>query len=653
MSVFHPLRLIAFIVAMLAAIAPATASLPPADPLLRDSPHTTARLSPTGEYVAVRFAAGDGVQRLAVVDLESGNVKKVAHFSNAEIRRFVWLSDERLVFDVHQQSKGSTEDDPQPGIWAVNRDGSDFRQLTARHWTPERLPSNMVMATTHSGSTPDTVFAYAYLPRFKGSSLVDVELWRINTITGRGTQVPWVENVTWYMTDTRGEPRLVNSVGPTSESVHYRDPATDTWKPLASTAIGEHDQLQPIGFAPDGSLYVGARAGGDKRALYRYDLTNGKLAPVPLLKLEHYDFEGALVSSNKLLGVRYLTDGEATVWFDKDMKALQARIDQLLPDTVNRIEPAQRPKAPWVLVASFSDRQPVQYRVFNTRTGLINLVGQAHPNVDAARMARTKMVHYSARDGLTIPAWLTLPTGSEGRKVPLVVRVHDGPFKRGRSWGWDGVTQFLASRGYAVLEPEYRGSSGFGKAHASAGLKQWGLKMQDDLADGVQWAVAQGLVEPGQVCIAGDGYGGYAALMGVIRDPNVFRCAAARGAPTDLRTLNAARWKHISKAEEQYTEARLASGLGDQERDASQLAATSPAAQVAKLGRPVLLAYGTEDWSIPIAEARTFRDAALRTGSPVEWIEYNGTDDALQEPDNRLDYWLRAERFIKRHIGNP
>ncbi|WP_303759557.1 response regulator, partial [Sphingobium yanoikuyae] len=234
------------------------------------------------------------------------------------------------------------------------------------------------------------------------------------------------------------------------------------------------------------------------------------------------------------MGVRLLTDARDNVWFDAGMKAVQEKIDQQLPNTINLITPARNPQAAHMLVESYSAVQPPVFWLADIRTGKLNKVGESHAAIKPAEMGGQQFVRYKARDGREIPALLTLPAGASPKNLPLVMLVHGGPFVRGTEMGWKAQAQFLASRGYAVLEPEYRGSTGFGNAHFRAGWKQWGLGMQDDIADGARWAARQGYADPDRICIAGGSYGGYAALMGVVKDPGLYRCAVDWMGVTDI-----------------------------------------------------------------------------------------------------------------------
>jgi dipeptidyl aminopeptidase/acylaminoacyl peptidase len=267
-------------------------------------------------------------------------------------------------------------------------------------------------------------------------------------------------------------------------------------------------------------------------------------------------------------------------------------------------------------------------------------------------MGRQTLVHYKARDGQDIPAWLTLPNGKQtGQHLPLVVLVHGGPFARGAAWEWNAEAQFLASRGYAVLAPEYRGSQGFGERHFKLGWKQWGLAMQDDLADGARWAIAQGTADARRICIAGAGYGGYATLMGLAKDPELYRCGIDRAGITDINLLYNGSWRYTSSLSEGWKEYGMPQLVGDQVRDAAQLKATSPLLLADKIKQPLLLAYGGADTQVPLNHGLAFRDAVKAGNARVEWVEYQEEGHNLALPKNRIDYWSRVETFLDKNIG--
>jgi dipeptidyl aminopeptidase/acylaminoacyl peptidase len=343
------------------------------------------------------------------------------------------------------------------------------------------------------------------------------------------------------------------------------------------------------------------------------------------------------------------------------MKEIQARIDKLLPATLNVLETPVRPEVPLVLVLAYSDVDRGRFLLFDSESNKLTELGRIQRDIDARALSRTELVHYPARDGLPIPAWLTVPEGAKGRKAPLVVLVSSDPWSR-RLWNWQPEVQFLASRGYAVMQPEARGSAGHGASHFRKGLKQWGLAMQDDLADGARWAIAQGMADPERICIAGSSYGGYATLMGLAREPSLFKCGVAWSAITGVDVLHATSWRDpitpfavngmpaLQGMPDLYGMAAL---VGDPVADAAQWQAASPIEQAAHITQPLLLLHGGADWRVPIAQAAKLRDAIAAGNPRLEWVEYENDGHYWMQGRTRLNFWTRVEKFLQRNIGDP
>jgi len=334
------------------------------------------------------------------------------------------------------------------------------------------------------------------------------------------------------------------------------------------------------------------------------------------------------------------------VWFDTRMQQVQARIDKKLPGLVNLIDPAACGCTPWMVVTSFSDRQPEVYWVYNSETDKLDLIGQSQPNIEAKRMADRDFLRIPTRDGREMPLHITRPAGKG--PWPMVVLVHGGPFVRGGDWRWDPDSQFLASRGYLVVEPEFRGSTGYGQAHFRAGWQQWGLAMQDDIADAARWAIGKGEADAQRVCIAGASYGGYATLMGLVRDPDLYRCGVAWAAVTDLRLMYDIHYSDLPTVFKEHGMPKL---IGDRERDAERLAATSPLAQAARITRPLMLVHGALDRRVPVEHATRLRDALTALKRPPLWIDYPSEYHGFYDAKNRIDFMQRMERFLAEQIG--
>jgi dipeptidyl aminopeptidase/acylaminoacyl peptidase len=404
-----------------------------------------------------------------------------------------------------------------------------------------------------------------------------------------------------------------------------------------------------VGFAPDGTLFVSANKGGGTAALYTYDLAAKKMSDQPVLSVKGFDANASLdIADGKLIGIHYQSDAQSTYWLDPRYKEIQAKVDKLLPRTANILGVPYRTEVPMVLVHAFSDRDPGEYFVYDTKSEKLVRIARTKPDVDPAQMATRELVRYKARDGMEIPAWLTKPRGAKG-PLPMIVWVHGGPYLRGGTWAWSPESQFFASRGYAVLEPEFRGSKGFGMSHFRAGLKQWGLAMQDDIADGARWAAATGIADPKRICIGGGSYGGYATLMGLAKDPDLYKCGVAYAAVTDLDLMYTASW---SDASEEYRNFGMPRLIGDRVKDAERLKATSPITVAGKIRQPLLIGHGAQDVRVPIQHGRSFESEVEKSNPNVEWVVYPEEGHGLYLLKDRLDFYGRVEKFLARNIGD-
>jgi acetyl esterase/lipase len=611
-------------------------------------------LSPSGRYLAIRSSKEASRDFLAVIDLESKEAREVARFRDLDIGQFRWVNDDRLVFDVRDAEYASADQDAAPGLFAVNRDGSGYLQL-ARRRLMGGAPQPWNTFLLAQAGNQDSEWIYVARPMFdKNDKYFGTRLRRLNTLTGKAEVGPEPDiEVSTFMLDAHGEPRLAVLYGDIRTVVHYRDPATGKWREIANfdSYRTTNETISPLGFGHDGTLYVIANAGEDLATLRTFDLASGRVSKEPVVVTPGYDFDGSLIGNGKVVGVRVTTDATADIWFDPAMKALQDAVDKALPGTINMIDTPARPGVPWVLVKSYSDRQPLRYVLYDTKSGTLELVGSSYPNINPARMGRQEPIRYKARDGLEIPGLLTLPSDGGRKNLPMVVLVHGGPWIRGASWGWDPESQFLASRGYAVLQVEFRGSTGFGQHHLEAGLKQWGLAMQDDIADGTRWAISQGIADPKRICIAGASYGGYATLMGLVNDPDLYRCGIDWIGVTDIELMYSGTWYSKPDYSDGYRRYGMPFLIGDPVKDAAQLKATSPIQQASRIHQPLLLAYGEEDMRVPLYHGKKFYAEVKRNNKQVEWVTYSGEGHGWSLAKNRIDFWQRVERFLDRHIG--
>ena len=263
----------------------------------------------------------------------------------------------------------------------------------------------------------------------------------------------------------------------------------------------------------------------------------------------------------------------------------------------------------------------------------------------------TRVIHYPARDGLGIRAYLTVPRGRLARGLPLLVWVHGGPYERD-GWGFDSDVQFFANRGFAVLQSNFRGSTGFGESFVRAGFKQWGQKMEDDLTDGVQALVADGTVDPKRVCIGGASYGGYAALMGAIREPGMYRCAIDYLGPTDLVWFVDLPYTDYNWYFDAEVDRSLKKVAGDPDipEERKMMEANSPRLHADRIKAPVLLIYGSNDQRVPLVHGTAMKSALEDAGAPVEWKLYSGEGHGVRSTENHADLLRTMGGFVERHL---
>ncbi|MDP3613044.1 MAG: S9 family peptidase, partial [Rubrivivax sp.] len=393
----------------------------------------------------------------------------------------------------------------------------------------------------------------------------------------------------------------------------------DTWLPLAASA--ERDEL-----------LVASRHQRDKVAVFRYTPLKGDLAAAELMLAdEHADvapgenLRGQTAMSFYALGLK-----PQRQWLDRDWRTVQTAVDEVLPGRINDLSgnPAGQ-----VLIHSYSDLDPGRWLLLDVPKAELRLLAMHRQRIDPAHMRPMETYHYASADGLQIPAFLTRPEGP-AQPRPTVVLVHGGPAARDH-WGWNAEVQLLASRGYVVFQPQFRGSTGFGKAFEVAGHGQWGLAMQDDITAGVQDLVRRGIADPRRICIYGASYGGYAAMWGLVKTPELYRCGVTLSGVSDIGYM-LTDWSDSNG--DKMTRELMRLTVGDRKRQQAQFDAVSPLKHAARIQAPVFIAHGEEDVRVPFSHASKLRSALDRAGKRYEWL-------ALPHEGHSLFYLASQQRF--------
>lgn len=657
-------RLAAALLALSSCLSPvATAATPPEPPsataFFKRAAVRAPKLSPSGRYLAIQAAGKGDRMWLAVLDLKTMQPPKfIAGFGDADIATHDWINEDRLVYRITNSPDGTTRVSGS-GLWAVDRDGSNSRQLIHTHqtgvsevssrMTDRRLDLNWtlfgVLPSLDGNEVIVVRFPWANDPESAG-----IQLARLDTRTGlmRNISEGIPDYTRRWQLDWRGEPAIIETQSKGRSKIYRRDEA-GRWQPWFEDDPEARQHPLPLWIGPDGQM-LGQQGYRGYAAVYRLDPKTGKADGAPLISTPGYDFTGRPLTEpgdGRLLGVRYETDAAGTIWTDPTMKDRQADIDAKLPGTVNLIECLRCLNASHLIVTALSDVRPPVYYLYNTADKQLQPLSGNRPDLPVAAMGQRDYHRVKARDGLELPVLVTQPAAGLTGPAPTVVLVHGGPYVRGTHWAWEPDAQFLASRGYLVLEPEFRGSTGYGFKHFQAGWKQWGLAMQDDLADTLAWAVKQGWADPKRVCIAGASYGGYAAMMGAITQADLFKCAINWVGVTDIGLLSSISWSDASEEWKNYGMKRL---VADPATDAEQMKRTSPLARAGEIRIPLLMAYGGSDRRVPLKHGTELK-SALRADQSLEWVVYPEEGHGWFDLKTNEDFWGRVERFLARHIG--
>ena len=394
------------------------------------------------------------------------------------------------------------------------------------------------------------------------------------------------------------------------------------------------------------TLAVVSRHGRDTVAVFKYDIAARQHLEV---MAAHAQDDIVLVDGLDEQNVeRVVTAGlrAQTFWFDPRWAGLQASVDAALPQRVNHLQGDGNGR---VLVTSAGDVDPGRWYILDTRTAKLRQIAVAMPHLRPESMRPMQTLRYSARDGLGIPAYLTLPAGPAGQPAPTVVLIHGGPNFRNR-WGWDAEVQMLANAGYAVFQPQFRGSAGFGRRFEEAGYRQWGRGMQDDITDGVRHLIDKGITDPARVCIYGASYGGYAAMWGAIKTPELYRCGISFAGISDLADMLSSGWWDDSTV---ISREIARSRVGDPDKDKGALDEVSPLKHADRVRIPLLIAHGENDIRVLPSQSKAMVRALQKAGRPVDWLPLEEEGHSLMWIRSRVRYYTAVLNFLDQHLAVP
>ncbi|NJO13146.1 MAG: S9 family peptidase [Gammaproteobacteria bacterium] len=643
---------------LLPALATAAAA-PPPSAFGKIPQMSSVELNPQGSLLA--WIDSSGPQQQAVMfDLEARKNRRVLTIdASMKLISVGWADDETLLLNITQTQKvpGDDERFEVARTLAADVSGGPTRVLLMT----ERARQNVSAASLLARHTakPKTVIMSSWDYRLaaqraeidtrimkgrRASGWVYV-LFEVDTRTGHGRQI---EQGTQF---TSGW--VISPTGECVARIDYQpDPALfrilrkqgTGWHPIHEQTDGE--ELSVAGVTTDGSALIAIGAlGGERRKLWRIAL-DGSGAKV---ELEHEAFDVTHVVHDPFTGApigAWLGGPDPSMhWFDKAAQARARAVARAFPDRTVTVQ-GRSANARRIVVRVEDPSAPSIFYLVDFDKGTADIVGEDYPELVNVPLGKVRAYTYAARDGVAIPAYLTLPPGVEPKSLPVVVLPHGGPEARD-DLDFDWWSQFLATRGYAVLRPQFRGSTGFGEAHRAAGYRQWGRLMQDDVSDGVQALVAEGVADPRRICIVGASYGGYAALAGAAFTPDLYACAVSVNGVSDLPNYLGYIVKRGGTESDQLAYWKDHIGLATD----PLVIGYSPSRAADKIRAPILLLHGEDDTVVPIAQSEYMQRAMERVGKSASLVRLPGEDHYLSRSETRLRMLTEIETFLARNLA--
>ena len=604
----------------------------PLEDFFRNSERTGYQLSPDGTYISYMAPYCDrlNVYVRRITDSDAQAVR-ITSETERSVAGYMWADNQRLLY------MKDTAGDENYQLYGVKRDGSDERAYTAFEGVRTSLIDDL-----------EEVPGYVLIGMNKRNPEV-FDPYRLNLETGELTQLADNPgNIQGWMTDHEGRLRVATAiVDGVNTQVLYRDTEEEPFTPVLTTNF--RDVVSFMEFTPDNrEVYAATNLHRDKTVLVRMNPRTCEELEL-LYENPRYDISSISYSRKrkKLLSV-YCTGHKEPVrhFFDAEEERLRARIKAHFPN--QRFGIADTDKAErYYLVYVGGDRTRGAYWLYDAETDKADKIAELAPWIDPNEMNAMHAVTYTTRDGLEIEAYLSLPDGltpDTAHHLPVVVNPHGGPWARD-CWGYSSEVQFLCNRGYAVFQMNFRGSTGYGRKFLESSYKQWGLKMQDDITDGVRWLTAEGIADPKRVAIYGGSYGGYATLAGLTFTPDLYACGIDYVGVSNLFTfMNTIPPYWRPMLEMMYEQ------VGHPERDHDQLAATSPALHADQIKVPLLIAQGANDPRVNKAESDQMVEALRERGVEVEYMVKDNEGHGFHNQENRFDFYRAMERFLKAHL---
>jgi len=640
-------------------------ALPPVAAFGRLPDMSDPAIAPDGKHIAfVRSYQGKPVVLVYHLGADQDKPPFYVAAGDVTIDSIQWAKNNRLLVNIVDHTI-LVSGDVERTVYRTMSVDPDTKEMVGLLGNVDSIQYNPVSSIVADLDPDDATLIY--MPLYSGSignmagyyDTISYDLYRVDVTTGHATFVERgnksvTENTftTQWLMDGHGRVvgRVDQKVDPLVDTVLIADKDGKLHEWQKFDASGDKG-AEIMGVLYDGTALVQYKH-DENTGLHGYDLVDFATKKVsPLYYDQTYDVGEVLTDpwTGRIIGASYIADTPQYIYFDKTLEPLRKGVESAFPSLSAKAVSWDRGMN-LVAIKVDAPRVPPVYFELDRTTHHATPIGKSYPDLKSTDLGEMKPYPYKARDGLDIPAYITLPPGRIAKNLPAIVMPHGGPNCCRDQIGFNWWAQFYANRGYVVLQPNFRGSSGYGKKFTDAGNKQWGLKMQDDVTDGVEKMIADGIVDPKRICIVGASYGGYAALAGAAFTPDLYACAISFAGISDLQNLYDTNVRETGSLSQPTSYLRLR--MGSPDTDSAQWKATSPALHADKVKCPVLLLHGGDDTTVRIGQSQEMYDALNKAHKKVDFIRLPGGDHYLRTADMRIRVLTETEKFLKQNIGN-
>ncbi len=597
-----------------------------AEKFFRNAEKTFFQISPDGNNISFLKPVND---KLNLFIIKNGQKEEIqlTNLTDHNIYNYFWGNDNKIVY-------------------AYDNNGDEKYQIYS-------VDINTKQITTLVKEKESRVSIIDLMPDIKDEILIAIsnptnnmfDAYKLNIETGNLTlALKNPGNITGWHTDHNGVIRIITTTDGVNTGILYRNNQNESFK--LSTYSDFRDEFVPLNFTADNKyVYALSNHNRDKIALVKYDFKTNKEIDV-IYQNSTVDVKDAVYSTSKkkIIYVNYVTYKRQNYFTDNDYLKIDKNLRNQLPGKEIEIINTSLNEDN-LIIRSYSDKSLGAYYLYTVAQNKLLKLADLSPWIDENQMAEMKPISYKSRDNKTIFGYLSVPVGVEPKNLPTVILPHGGPWLRD-VWGFNKDVQFLTNRGYAVLQMNYRGSKGYGKQFYEAGFKEWGAKMQDDITDGTEWLIRQGIADSNRIAIYGYSYGGYASLMGIVNNPKLYKCGVSYCGVINLVSF----LKSVPPAWAPFKE-MLHEIIGNPETDSLKLVNTSPFYNIQKIKVPLLIAQGANDPKVNITEINLYVNKMKSSGIDVQYIVKNDEGHGFENENNRLDFYRELEKFLAKNIN--